>query len=610
MSVEVLHTGGPLHFGAEGWLLGLLVLPLIVVFLLLRAPIQRIAVAHLPFLERALGRRARSTPPWRRLLELLCVLIAWSGACLWLADPFREREVPLDRDLVIVIDDSLASRARHTRGGQLLDRLRARAVALAEGRGRPPLILGVGGGLHRIDGTAVDSTLGAAVAERLTVGRGVADWEAALEVARRRSAEADVVFLTGERPSAELRSRSLPLGVWWDLVEAPALGAGVKLLAASGSGTLRVEVAGAGPPRELIVAHAGREVFRGSWDPSARDALVQEVELPQDVQREGGPISVRLAPGDAFEEDDRAVLTWPAAPGRDVIVGPGVGREAVLAWARASDRVSAIREISSWTEEVLIARGDAVRVVFGERFDRPVGPGVWWCFGASAPNLPWALDSAEPEPGEVVRVARDRALLRGLDLDAWVVSRARRMVPAEGFEALVAGARGPLLGTFERGAVRGLAAATTPAPSDGSLGLLPAFPILLDALLEEQLPGGAEEPPAVLRAGSWIPARAPGPVVGTDASGMRWPLEVSADGTRWRLPEIAGRLLIEGDGWSDAVDLAWLDHPGAPSSPARAEPAGFSKRRGVERLSGRELLLVVLASSLGVWWCLGLLGRE
>jgi hypothetical protein len=487
---------------------------------------RRLDVAFAPMLREAAG-APRPFAAWRRLadraslvlrlLALACLVLAWAGPR---AEPGAE-----PRDLVLVVDLDVTTRAREEGGATRLDlekRLARRLVA-AHGPGRAAVV--AAGAVPRVASPLEEGSSAALDALRgLSPEAGRADLAAALRVARS--------VARGERPArvVAVTSRALPPGEA-DGVE--AAGAGT---ASDDQGFVDVAVvADAEGPKavvRLVVANfadaarsrtlAGRR--EGTTEPPFPPRRVDlpargeaTVEVTVSRPRAGGLLEARLEGEDALREDDAVALVLPPPLRPSVlVVHAGAPRPWVPALLEALGE--AVDASASGTVAAADARAAAPRdvaVVDGATPLASAPPAAGWVlvgpFPASAPWLPFAPGRLVREP-VVWRADPSHPLLRGVDLATARVARATTLggpgvatlATVEG-EAVVAEGRA--------GGVPWVAIGIDPDESD--LPLRAAFPLLLRNAIRRvaAAPRAPLEP--FYRAGTPMRPRLPWPGEGT-----------------------------------------------------------------------------------------------
>lgn len=589
-----------IRFEDPRWLAGLYVLPLIVLLYFLRRPASPMVVAHLPLWQRVLASRRRRASLLRRLLELACWLAAFASAILFAAAPYEKRSLPGAGHTVVILDGSLGTAMESGDGRSLASGVRRRAEELALlAAAAGPVSLGVWNDSVRLLRTATreSALLREALAE-VPLPSGGRNFAALEELAASAHPESRFVLVTPFEPPSGWTppSRMFSAGAPWEDGAAPDRGnGGIVSVGLEGEDALLVGVDGGGGRRIVLRAGGSKlaEVpvpdgagFREIRIPRARS-------LPRDVQ-------AALEPLDGFPLDDGAELALPPADRRAVLVAAAGPTPFLDAWLSSSSLVD--RERSGRVEPGRLraalqgSRYDAVILVDDEQ-SLPLPPGDYILLGATAPDLPMAVDGTE-RPAEPVSVAKGDPLVAGLDFLGWTAEGMRRRVLRGAGDVLVDGTRGPLLARYRSGAVRVLDVAVGPDPAASTLPLLPAFPVLLDRALEEYRPSRAVAVPPVHRMGGVAHLLAGEEPVLESAGGERIPLVPDPDGRGHRLPEIPGRFEAGGADARRPLTVACLDHPGRPGAwlERSAPPFEFPARE--ERADLRPLLAALLALAL------------
>jgi hypothetical protein len=327
-------------------------------------------------------------------------------------------------------------------------------------------------------------------------------------------------------------------------------------------------------------------------------------EFVLDLPREtGAEVELRLHPEDAFSEDDRAPLVIPERRRLKVLV-VAPGRTPFLdAFLAASSLIDAAD--SGRVEPAAFRPPDPrfdVTILVGFDLDQTLPKGRYLVLGGRFAGLPIARPGGARGAAQPVRVEKEDALVRALDLAPWVVHDMGPLRAESGLRVVVQGSLGPLISRGEVGGARFIHLSVPPDPRRSTLPLMEAFPLFLEAALDELAGGRKLRARLVERAGgvlSLLPGEQP---VLLDPTGSELALDPLPDGTGFRLPERIGRYRVAGVEPRRPLAVAVLDHPGRPGPPlVAADPLvpfpDVERRHPV----GNELLLVLGGLLLLEW---------
>jgi hypothetical protein len=588
-----------LAFEAPEWLWGLLAVPVVVLLDLLLRRVEARPVAHLPLWEEVLARRRPGRAPWRRILGILLAAATAAVPPILLARPTRPRPVPGSRPVVVVVDRSLGTRMRDGSGEPLHARLEALAPLLAKqaAGGGEASLLALDDGLHLVAGPG--PVLGWPLAlGSLPAPRGDRALLRVVEARPLWPPETLVLVLTPFAPAEADEAALAAVGI-----QASGLG---PLPAQAGivgveeePGRLRVDVEGTTRARTLLALREDGTVLARS---PVRDAEGhQEILLALPLE-DSPPHELRLLPPDPFPEDDQVPLAGAGRAGLRILLvaeGPTPYLDAALE-AMAGRKVDARRSGRAGRAEFppLVPSYDVI-ILCGVDLEVPLPPGRYLLLGSRVPDLPLAFAAGPPGPLEVGVPPRPDALVRGLDLQGWRVEEGLAIEARPGAEVVVPGSRGPLLARVRGRERSAVVLAVRPDLRASTLPLLAAFPLFLEAALDE-LGGAAGRRRVVHRAGGVLEDVAAPHFV--DAQGRVLAALPDPLGGGVLLPEEPGRYRIQDDGDPKEVAVAWLDHPGRPG-PALSprDPPPPPARVEVAPLD-RELLLLLAGLLLLGWW--------
>lgn len=568
-------------------LIGLLALPIIVAFYMLRLRRRDVPVGS-TFLWQQLIHDVEANAPWQRLrfswLLLLQLLIALA-VVIAAARPFSLAPSALAANVVLIVDTSASMGAVDPEGERIAAARDAARVVIDE--------LPQGG---RVTVVAADATAHVLISETderseardaiagITASQlpgNLTDAFALASALAARDADSSVVVVTDaggdDLPSVGIGAPIRVVQVGSN--DANQAVAALSVSRRSGGAQLEAFVAVSNPSeaevtRRLEIYADGALVdARELTIPAGRRAEAIVSTVPADAE----VVEARLDGDDALATDDRAFALVPAdAPVRTLVVTSGNtyleqafallprlevyavapdGYADALAEAEEAETPYRLFVFDRWQPDVA---PDAASFVIA-----PPGDGSWGTLGGT-------LDT----PG-IGATSADEPVLRYVDLSTVHIGRARELRLGDGMRSVIPAASGdPLLGV---GRVDGNAVAVLAfALGESDLPLQVAFPLLVSNLADALVPaeGGALPPSAAL--GTPI-ALALDPSIGsvTASDGITSQV-VPLDGGHGTLPgaeRIGIREVRDGDGGLVGRVAANLFNPGesdvAPGDPQR-----------------------------------------
>jgi hypothetical protein len=491
-------------------LLGLIALPIIVAFYMLRLRRRDVPIGS-TFLWQQLVRDVEANAPWQRLrfswLLLVQLLIA-AIVVIAATRPFTTVESDLAANVVMIVDTS-ASMATRTDAEDRMADARARAAdvvgRLPEG-GRVTVVAAADSAEVLVSETddrdaaleAIDGITATQIPGDLTDAFALASALAA------RDSDSTVVVVTDAAGD-----------------ELPAVGVGAPVL---------VERVGATDANQAVAAlsavrrsgGAQLDLFVAVSNPSEADATrrlevyadgelvdARELEIPAGQRSEAligsvpasaRTIEARLAGSDALAADDRAVAVVPAEEAtRALVVGPGnTYLENALALLPRLELYAVDEDgYADAIEEADEAGTPYGLVVFdGIAPDEP--PGVASLYVDPGTDGPYGTVDGRIEAPVIDRGNPDDPILRFVDLSTVHIGRARAVELADGMAPVVATPAGaPLVAAGE---VDGERVALIGFDLDESdLPLQVAFPLLVSNLVDALLPAGEGILPSSMR---------------------------------------------------------------------------------------------------------------
>ncbi len=498
-------------------LIGLLSLPLIIAFYMLRLRRRDVKVGS-TFLWQQLVRDVEANAPWQRLRFSWLLLVQLLIAALVVgaaARPFTATESDLAANVVLIVDTSTSMAAGEGEGDRMAEaRDRARGVIerLPEG-GRVTVVAAADTASVLLSESADRAAALEAIAavEASQAPGDLTDAFALASALAARDSDSTVVVVTdasGDRlPEVGIGAPVLVERV--GATDANQAVAALSALRRAGGAQLDVFVA--------VANHSGSEAAR-RLEIYADGALVdaRELVIPAAQRSEAligtvppatSVIEARLAGEDALGIDDRAFALAPdEETTRALVVGPGNAfLESALGLLPRLDLFA----VGETGYEDALEEADEDGAPYGlVVFDRVAPP--------SPPTVPALyIDPGEDGPygtieGRIESPALDRAdpqepLLRFVDLTAVHIGRAREVAPAAGLRTVVQTVAGtPLLAVGEEGGRRFALIGFDLGESD--LPLQTAFPLLMSNLIEYLLPPGDSVMPSSMRLGQAVTA--------------------------------------------------------------------------------------------------------
>ena len=498
-------------------LIGLLSLPVIVAFYMLRLRRRDVAVGS-TFLWQQLVRDVEANAPWQRLrfswlllVQLLIAALVVTAA----ARPFGVTQSDLAANVVLIVDASASMAVRdgnEDRMAQARERARDVVERLPEG-GRVTVVAAADSASVLVSESGDrDAALEAIDGIEATQLPGdLTDAFALASALAARDSESTVVVVT------DASGDHLPaVGVGAQvLVELVGSGDGNQAIAAlsatrSAGGTaidlfVAVTNPSAAPATRRLEVYADGELV------DARDLAIpagqRSEALISTVPSTAAIVEARLAGEDALAVDDEAfAFVPPQETVRSLVVGPGNDfLENALALLPRLELFAvgeegyadALADAEAGTPYGFIVFDGVVPA------EPPEVPALYLDPGADGPY--GTVDGRIDGP-TIERPDPDDPLLRFVDLSTVHIGRARNIEPATGLRAVVSTPAGaPLVGVGEdRGRRIGLIAF---ALGESDLPLQVAFPLLMSNLVEHLLPTGDGIVPSSMRLGQPVTAR-------------------------------------------------------------------------------------------------------
>lgn len=592
------------------WLQALFLLPLIVLFYLLRRRAERTLVPHLPLWDVVFDRLRRKRSWSRVLLSILLQMAILAVLIVCVAGPYRERRQRIPGHSILVLDGRLGVMQIGEDGRPLEAAIRQTARRLI-----PSLLeegtvsMAVAGeslfvlGLPSRDGQALEALL-----EESLQAKGDGAPREVLMLAADCEATARVLWITPFRfpegmdeptPTLRLAVIAVPGGV---------VDAGIASVDRASPDVLLVRVAGGGSSRRVLLLEGGKVLAAATVSPTDAGASVS-IEIP----RTAGPsLSVQLDPVDAFDLNDRVELSLAERMKPSVLIvsdQKSTPLDALLeAFTASGDVLDASRSARASSAELGQAAKDYdVVILAGIQSDLPLPEGRYLLLGASAPDLPFEVVSSSAAASEIVERVEGDPLIRGLDLKDWVFEQVVPVRAKPGYEVIVRGSNGPLLGRGRTPSTRFIHIGVPPDDAASTLPVSETFPVLIAAARRELAGRSGWPSPLTHRIGGvFVPetesASRTTEVSATD--GQLWTLPRSDDGTGFVLPGVPGRYRARGSGTDLEVTTAVLDHPGAPKIPPPPATVYPEIPEEARKTSDRPLLCALLIALLLIEWLL------
>jgi hypothetical protein len=569
-------------FESPGMLLGLLLVPLILLFGLWRT---RPATVSVPSL-RLWSKLKERNPPVRELrrpafhLSLLLQALAAALLVIALAGPRTDAKRPLPRAIHVLLDDSASLAARDGQGRARWDLAKeaVRAVA-AQAAGDDRIVLvtghaGAGGPFPgRYDGPP--SGVQAHLASSAPAGCGES---AVVRAARLLAAECGrgdgrVLVVVSDRVAPDVAEAVKVAGGRFVTVGSPVRNAGILAFACEAAGGDRAEVflRCAGPPGATVEVDVAVSGDGTAWRPLATVRVVLDRlgrgsrTWPLDAAPAGRVLRARVTVPDALKADDTA---WLARPG---------AAKAVCFTARPGNLVRALQSVPGLDVAFHAAEpGRPAPVRPGARlavYDGVVPerlPSDQWVVLANPPASVGPFKVGEEGSTAVAAWRTAPPLTDHVDLPSVAVRRARscRVAPEPGGTLrILLGSRdrGPLLAWLDRPA-GGIVYAGFDLTWRGDVGssatswaLTPAFPIFWKNVVDVAFAGGAS-------GGTWVSGRTCVPVRGGEVRIPHRSGVVSGEGVTGRAPVAAANLF-------DAEETACRSGGGIDAEAFRLPPA-------------------------------------
>jgi Ca-activated chloride channel family protein len=597
-------------------LLGLLILPIIVAFYMLRLRRRDVPVGS-TFLWAQLVRDVEANAPWQRLrfswllvVQLLLALLLVIAA----ARPFVATDAELAANVVLVVDTS-ASMGAEDDGVPRIEHARRAARGVVD---RLPV-----GGRVTVVAAADSAEVVAAETDDRDAARAAIDGIEATQL----PGDMTDAFALASALAARHPDSDVVLVTDANAAQIPGVGVGAPV---------RVELVGSSDANQAVAALSTRaraggtelEVFVAVNNPSGADVRrrlelyadgdlvdARELAIPAGQRSEAIVTSVppaatvveaRLAGSDALAVDDAAFAVVPRSePVRTLIVGEGN--------AYLENALALLPRLEVYAVGV---QGYAQALADAEDAGTPYGLFVFDRHVPDTPPPAAAIYVGPPDDGEfgtigevvdgpaVGRADPAEPLLRYVDLSTVHIGRARTLTPADGVRTVLATPDGlPLVAA---GTVGGRDVAVLAfALGDSDLPLQVAFPLLMSNLVDAVAPPAAGYLPPSLALGEPYALRLPASVeAATLVEGDR-STPVSLTAGRGTLPpadSVGVRQLHGGDGTVLGRTAANL-FDAAESSVRPGDPARFTElgRQPSAAQAARE------PSRTEWWWPLVLL---
>ena len=573
-------------------LIGLLILPLIVAFYMLRLRRRDVPVGS-TFLWQQLVRDVEANAPWQRLrfswLLLLQLLIA-ALVVFAATRPFLNTTSDLAANVVLIVDTS-ASMGATDDGQPRIEAARRRAhqVVARLPEGGRVTVVAADDSAHVLasetnDRSSADRAIDGIDATQLPGN--LTDAFALASALAARDADSTVVVVTDANAD-----RLPPVGIGAPVkvervgsTDANQAVAALSATRRSGGAQLDVFVAVANPSAGDVTRRL--EIYADDALVDARDLQIAAGQRAEAIIATVPPaatvIEARLAGSDALAVDDRAfALAPPQAAVRTLLVSDG---NTYLENALALLPRLELYAVSTDGYSDAVAKADADGTPYGllvfDRFVPPSPPNVPALYVGPHDDGAFGTVNGTVDAPLLDRTDPDDPLLRYVDLSTLHVGRAARLVLTDGMRPAVAATTGdPLVAA---GTVDGTAVALlTFALGDSDLPLQVAFPLLTSNLVDFLLPPVDGVLPPSQPLGEAIPLALDPSITAvslTDGAGTtRIPL-IAGRGTLPAAETVGLRELRTEDGTSLGRTAANLFDPGesavAPGDPVRIEEMG------------------------------------
>lgn len=496
-------------------LLGLLSLPIIVAFYMLRLRRRDVPIGS-TFLWQQLVHDAEANAPWQRLrfswLLLLQLLIALA-VVLAAARPFNESPSALAANVVLIVDASASMGAVDAEGERMaIARDAARRIVGELPQGGRITVVSADATAHVLVSETDQRSEALDAIERIVATELPGDLTDAFALASALAARDDdssVVVVTDAGGD-----------------ELPAVGIGAPI---------RVELVGSGDGNQAVAAlsvarrsgGAQLEAFVAVANPSAvevtrrlelyaDDALVdaRQLTIPagrraeaivSTVPADAQVVEARLDGADALATDDRAFALVPTdAPVRTLIVSEG---NTYLEQALALLPRLEVYAVTPADYDDALAEAEDAGTPYGlvvlDRWQPDAGPDAAALYLAPDADGPWGAVGKTLATPAIAGTSADEPVLRYVDLSTVHIGRATQLTLAAGMRPVVATPGGdPLLGI---GRVEGHATAVLAfALAESDLPLQVAFPLLVSNLADALVPSSGGVLPASVPLGTPI----------------------------------------------------------------------------------------------------------
>jgi hypothetical protein len=496
-------------------LLGLLILPVIVAFYMLRLRRRDVPIGS-TFLWQQLIHDVEANAPWQRLrfswLLLLQLLIALA-LVVAAARPFTQAPSALAANVVLIVDTSASMGATDADGPRIeLAREAARGIIDELPQG------------GRVTVVAADATANVLVSETDERSQAL-DALDAISATQLPGDLTDAFALASALAARDADSTVVVVtDAGGDDLPAVGIGAPIRVVRVGSSdanqavAALSVARRSGGAQLEAFVAvsnPSGAEVTR-RLELYADDALVdaRELTIPAgrraeaivaSVPADAQVVEARLAGEDALATDDRAVALVPSdAPVRTLIVSAGNTylEQAFALLPRLEVYAVAPDAYADALDEAETAGTPYGLVVF-DRWQPATPPDAAALYVAPDADGPWGVAGEAIDAPAIGATRADEPVLRYVDLSTVHIGRARELTLATGMRPIVATPAGsPLLGI---GRVAGQPTAVLAfALGESDLPLQVAFPLLVSNLADALVPAAGGLLPASAALGTPI----------------------------------------------------------------------------------------------------------
>lgn len=482
-------------------LIGLLILPLIIAFYMLRLRRRDVPVGS-TFLWQQLIRDVEANAPWQRLrfswLLLIQLLIA-ALVVLAAARPFSSASSELSGNVVLIVDTSASMGAVDPVGPRIaLARQAAHRVVSRLPEGGRITVVASDESAHVLVSETDDRAAADSAIDRIGATQLPGDLTDAFALASALAARASdsTVVVVSDANVARLPNVGIGAPVQVDRVgttDANQAVAALSVLRRAGGAQLDCFVAVSNPSS----AEATRrlELYADGTLVDARNLTIPAGQRSEAIISTLPPnarvVEARLASSDALATDDHAYALIPSSGTiRTLLVSPG---NAYLENALALLPRLELYAVAPDGYSKALADASAAKQPYGLIvFDRfvPAQPAATPAIYVAPPSSGrFGAVGANVEGPAIDRTAPGEPLLRFVDLATVHVGRARSVALAEGMRAVVATTGGKPLVAAGRVDGRPIALLTF-ALSDSDLPLQVAFPLLMSNLADFLLPPG------------------------------------------------------------------------------------------------------------------------